>query len=248
MRKLATLLSVLLLVVFSVAAGTVSAQSATALEAGQIVAGKLDNTTYEVPYTFQAKKGDILLVEMFPKPGTFDLSPALILRGTDNKPLAQNNGFSYSGSSIVYEVAADGEYTILATREGGSTGTTEGEYIIRADVVKPLAAGDSAEATIYSDNEKDVPAQFVLYPQEDGAVKLGFSQKVGDLYASLQLREWAPDGIGSTAFSIDDTSKISEGSVKVDVKAKTFYILTVRQSLSSFSFDDSEAKVQISVG
>jgi hypothetical protein len=184
---------------------------------------------------------------MFPKPGTFDLSPALVLRDSDKKPVAQNNGFSYSGSSIVYEAPADGEYTILATREGGSTGTTEGEYIIRADVVKPLAAGDSAEATIYSNNEKDVPSQFVLYPQEDGTVKIGFSQTVGDLYASLQLREWAPDGIGSTAFSIDDTAKLSEGTVKVQVKAKTFYILTVRQSLSSFTFDDTEAKVQVSV-
>jgi hypothetical protein len=87
----------------------------------------------------------------------------------------------------------------------------------------------------------------VLYPQEDGTVKIGFSQTVGDLYASLQLREWAPDGIGSTAFSIDDTAKLSEGTVKVQVKAKTFYILTVRQSLSSFTFDDTEAKVQVSV-
>jgi hypothetical protein len=241
-QRKAFFIIVLLLATFSFNA--VRAQDT--LKLGEVVAGKLDNANYEVQYTFAGKQGDWVLVSMFPKPGTYDLSPTLILRDSTRSPMAQNDGFTASGALVMAKLPADGDYNILATRQGGSTGSSQGEFILRATVVTPLAAGDTVEATIYSKTEKNVPEQFLISPQKSGSIKIGFSQEVGDLFPLIELREWTPDNSGEFLFDIDAPAKISEGALKVDMQEGKLYILTVRKSDWIDLQDDVEAKIRFS--
>jgi hypothetical protein len=216
------------------------------LKLGDVVAGKIDNASYELQYTFTGKQGDTVLVSMFPKPGTYDLSPALILRDSAKTPLAQNEGFTASGATIVAQLPADGEYSILATRQGGSTGSSQGDFVLRANIVKPLTEGDVVDATVYAKLEKNVPEQFVFSPTKSGSIKVGFSQQVGDLFPLIELREWTADNSGAFLFDIDAPARITEGALKVDMDAGKLYVLTVRKSDWIDLQDDVEAKIRFS--
>jgi hypothetical protein len=241
-RRKVSFIILLLLAAFSFNA----AQAQDALKLGEMVAGVIDNANYEVQYSFSGKAGDTVLVSMFPKPGTYDLSPVLILRDSKKAPLARNEGFTASGATIVAELPADGDYSILATRQGGSTGSSEGEFVLRANIVRPLSEGDVVDATIYAKVEKNVPEQFVFSPTKSGSIKVGFSQQVGDLFPLIELREWTVDNDGAFLFDIDAPARISEGALKVDMDAGKLYVLTVRKSDWIDLQDDVEATIRFS--
>jgi hypothetical protein len=229
-------------------AGVIAAQDKTPIEFGQYVEGELTNSAYEVKYSFSGKAGQVVAVEMLPKPGTYDLDPALILRDSDGDILGQNDDWDYPLSLVVAELPADEEYTILATRSGGSTGSSEGAYWIRATLVEPVESGAKLEATIVSDFEKEVPNIFVLRPSETGDVKLGFSQEVGELFAAIDLALWENDSYGgATVMSMDDTAKVSNATFTVSLEAGQIYVLSVRRAFGSYVFDDAQSTVTITV-
>lgn len=249
MRK-AFLVSLMILVLLSALGtgiGAVAAQDKTPLELGKWVEGTLDNDTYEVKYTFDGKKGQVILVQMIPKPGTYDVDPDVVLRNSDGDILGQNDDFSYPLSVVVSELASDGTYTVLATRSGGKGGTSTGDYWVRADAVDPVKPGAKLDVTISSDSEKDIPNVFVLRPDADGPVKIGFSQKVSDLYASLDIGLWVDDSYPTTVMSLSDTAKISAATFSVDLSAGQMYVMTVKRASGSFVFDSTDADVTVTV-
>lgn len=247
MRK-STLLGLLMLVlVAAFGVSAVAAQDTTPIELGTWVEGELTNATYEVKYSFEGKAGQIVLVEMLPKPGTYDLDPALILRDSDGDILGQDDDFSYPVSVVAAELGADENFVVLATRSGGSTGSTEGAYWIRVSVVEPLTAGSKVEATLTTDSENETPNLFVIRPEESGEVKIGFSQEPSELYASVELSQWISDTYPTTVFSLDDTAKVTNASVSVELEAGQIYILNVSRSFGAFSFDDAELVVTVSI-
>ncbi|MBL8165658.1 MAG: hypothetical protein JNJ61_26980 [Anaerolineae bacterium] len=247
MRKM-SLVALLALALVVLSAGVIAAQDKIPLEFGQYVEGELTNSAYEVKYTFSGKAGQVVAVEMLPKPGTYDLDPAVILRDSDGDVLGQNDDWDYPLSLVVAELPADEEYTILATRNGGSTGSTEGAYWIRATLVEPVESGAKLEATIVSDFEKEVPNIFVLRPTETGDVKLGFSQEVSELFAAIDLALWENDSYGgATVMSMDDTAKVSNATFTVSLEAGQIYVLTVKRAFGSYVFDDMQSTVTITI-
>jgi hypothetical protein len=247
MRKMVAVSWVLIALALMIAVGVAAAQD-TKLEPGQLVEGKITSAASEVAYKFTGKKDDIVLVEMYNKPGTFELRPAVILRDSSNNLVAQNEGFVYSSAVIVAKLAADGDYSVVATREGGAGGTSEGEYVLRAQTVTPLKAGDKAEASVLGDTDKALPTLFVIAPEANGPVSIGFSQPISELYASLELREWKTENLGSTVMSLDSTAKVSEASAKVELEGGKYYVLAVRKALLSFVLDNSTVtKVSITL-
>ncbi|MBZ0281391.1 MAG: hypothetical protein K8L97_11680 [Anaerolineae bacterium] len=247
MRKSAIIGLWVLALVAALGVSAVSAQDTTPIELGSWVEGELTNATYEVKYSFEGKAGQIVLVEMLPKPGTYDLDPALILRDSDGDILGQDDDFSYPVSAVVAELAADETFIVLATRSGGSTGSSEGEYWIRVNVVEPLTSGAKVEATLTTNSEEETPNLFVIRPEESGEIKIGFSQEPSDLYASVELSQWVSDSYPTTVFSLDDTAKVSNASLSVNLEAGQFYILDISRSFGAYSFDEIELVVTISI-
>lgn len=247
MRKILLVGLMVALVLSALGISAVAAQDKTPLEFGQWVEGTLSNDTYEAKYTFSGTKGQIVLLEMIPKPGTYDLDPMLVLRNSDGDIVGQNDDFSYPLSVVVAQLPADGNYTVLATRSGGKGGSSEGDYWLRGTNAEPLAAGAKMDITLTSDSEKDTPNVFVLFPDKDTSVKIGFSQKVGDLYASLDIGLWVDDSYPTSVMSLSDTTKVSAATFSVELQAGNFYIMTVKRAFGSFVFDTVESTVTITV-
>jgi hypothetical protein len=239
-------LVVLSLVALFMVGGPVLAQGGT-LEYGQEVEGELTADALEATYTFNGTAGDIVLIEMRPPAGSFDLDPTIMLSDASGNVLAVNDDFSFPNAVILAELPDDGKYAVLAGRSGGETGTSIGPYVLRVSKVEPLTAGSSVEATIYSDFEKSSSSLFVLHPTENGPVEITFSQPISDLYGSLELREWLTDDAGTTIMSFDDSAKVTSATFNVELEGNRFYVLIVDKALLSFTFDDSEAVVTVTV-
>jgi hypothetical protein len=250
MRK--ALLFMLVLVIAISVAGITVAQDATALKLGESVSGEITADSYEIPYTFAGKAGEVALIQMWEAPDATDyVDTYLILQGTDGKVFAENSNDPglYSNSVIAATLPADGTYTVIATRDGGRTGDSVGPYVLVANIVEPLKAGSKVDATIYGyDNKaRSVPEQFVI--QGSGATKISFSQEISDLFPDIKLYPWLDvDSYPVSLFALTDTSKTTSAVVSVELEEGTFYILTVKDSFSSSVYDDSEKKITLTVG
>lgn len=246
MRKtiLFTLLAVALLMGMSITA----AQDKASLAFGEFVEGEITNKAYEVKYVFKGEKGQIVSIQMLPTPGTYDLDPYLILRDSDGDILAENDDFGYPLALVVAELPANETYTVLATRNGGSTGESVGGFWLRADQVEPVKSGAKLEATITSNSEAETPNFFILRPEKSGPMTIGFSQDVGELFASLKVSTWNVDfGGEETVAELGNTAKVSQASLTVDLAADVFYVLRVDRSFGSFAFDAVDATIQVTV-
>lgn len=228
--------------------GSTAAQEAPVpLTLDEFVEGTLTETDFEDTYTFAGEAGQLILIEMLPKPGTFDIDGYLSLADADGNVLAENDDFNFPLALVVAELPAGGDYTIRATRSGFSAGSTVGEYILRARAVEPLAAGTTVEATITSDLEADLPSLFVLRPAESGPVRLIFRQTVGDLYAALRVSRWQNNSFSADLANLENTRRVAEAALTVELEAGGFYILSITRSFTSFVFEVVEATVSLTV-
>lgn len=248
MRKMFLFVLVIFALLASLGLSAVMAQEATPLPFGEYVEGELSSSTYEVFYSFEGSAGDVVSIEMFPKPGTYDLDPYIFLRDPSGQNIGENDDFGYPLSLVVAELPADGTYTILATRSGGSTGSSEGAYWIRVNQVELATPGSTYEATIQSDSEQDTPNLYFLRPAESGPVTIGFSQTVGDLFASVQVVTMDEDfGFAETVAELGNTSKVSSASMTLELEGGKLYVIRVDRSFLSFVFEESEATVTITI-
>jgi hypothetical protein len=97
---------------------------------GQTVRGTLSNEAYQLRYTLIAQTGESIRVSMIAANSTLDplvalLDPAgnLLIANDDTAP-------GIADALFVYDIPADGSYTILATRSGEATGTTSGAFTL----------------------------------------------------------------------------------------------------------------------
>ena len=100
---------------------------------GDEVTGLIDNTYYEVRYTFQGNRGDTINIQMDAISG--DLDPFIAVYNSTGKQIAFNDDDIYSAASdaFIQEVTlfSDDTYTIVATRYAGEHGFTSGEFNLR---------------------------------------------------------------------------------------------------------------------
>lgn len=249
MRKLLSLSFAIAIVVglVIVSVPSISAQDGSSIEFDTWVEGELTNDEFAHTFVFDGTAGEIVQIEMYPKPGTFGLSAEVALLDPAGGDLARDDGFiGFSGAYIVRRLAFDGEYTIQATRREGADGDSEGEYILRVKTVEPLVPGDEVEAPIAQDSEIDIPDVFVLFPEEDVSWTIALGYESEDLYPEVTLESWTGDTFeDETLFEIDGEGFVA-AAVVTELQAETFYILYVRSSFYS-GFGDEEAIVSISI-
>lgn len=216
------------------------AQDGGSLEYGQTVSGEITEDTLEQTYTFTGSAGDLIMVEMSSNDDNF-LDPMLTLSGPDSAVIAENDDFVGLDALIVAILPADGSYSIGAMRS--DFGDSVGGYDLSLKQADLLQPGDSAEATVFSDYEKDVPTYIVVQPETSGVWAISYEQPAGDLHASITMFDAST---GDYVFDLSETTGARSGTINVDLEGGVPYIIAVQQSFGSFTFDDTSMQVIIS--
>jgi hypothetical protein len=228
------------------------AMAQDAIELGQEIEGEITNRDYEFEYTFSGSEGQLISIEMKPAADS-QLDPEVFLYDSENELLAVNDDFSYPTSLILISLPADGEYTVVASRNDGRSGSSEGEYVLTVSEPEAMELGADYEATYTTDYS--VSTVFLLAPTEDGPVTLTYVQDVSELYARISVStapDWSEDpeyGYYSEVMSV--SSAISEkGSLSLNVEAGMVYLVEVE--LGGYSpdttYSEDEATITLSVG
>jgi hypothetical protein len=253
MRKAAFVALIMLVLLALGGLATAFAQEeATEIAYGDVVDGEITNNEFEVNYVFSGAEGDIVLIEMFPEPGTYDVDPKLQLKDDDGDVLFENDDFLYPSSVIVAELRDDGEYTITATRYNGEDGTSEGNYVLRLTLVEPISVGDTIDTQIFavSDSEESAMPEFViLYSEDDVTVSVNMTASEGEIFPSLRMSTPDPDAYGgyTTLVDFNPGVPIYNLSFNVELQDEQIYIIYAGLAYASFSFDADPVDVSITV-
>lgn len=223
----------------------VAAQEKVALKLGEYIKGTISAKVYEVQYSFKGKKGDVVTLEIMPDPEKPDLDPTVELRNSDGQPLAMNDDFNYPLALAIGVLPEDGDYIAVAGRSGGETGDSTGDYNLRVSIAALVEPGSTIDAKVSSDFNAP-PQIYIMRPAKSGSAEITLSQEIGDYYAALRLLKWVPEGYPDTLFTLDNTSKLSSATLKVDLEAENFYVLKLEQTSYSFS-DPVEFPVTVTV-
>ena len=84
--------------------GAVAAQGKVALKLGEMTKGEITAKVHEVSYSFSAKKGDIITLEIMPDPAQPDLDPTVELRNSDGETITKNDDFNYPLALAIAEL------------------------------------------------------------------------------------------------------------------------------------------------
>jgi len=106
----------------------------TDLEYGDSVEGQINNENFEVAFTFSANRGDFVNIQLRSLDADANLDPLLILLNPNEETIAENDddpqGTGRDSFIRDFEIQADGEYTIIATRFQRDLGSTQGPFEI----------------------------------------------------------------------------------------------------------------------
>jgi hypothetical protein len=244
MRKLATLALVLALAAAFALPFTPRAHAqGGALELGVWVEGDLTEEAFEQTYTLSATAGQTLIIEM-QSAGEDYLDPYLILQDAAGNVVAENDDASGLDSAIVYTVAADQEFSLVATRAGQADGSSTGHYKLRASEANVLEVGSSVTTTLSTVEGQNLPSYYVITPADSATWAISFSQPGGDLYMGMAL-ERLSDSI--QVMEVDDTMSVRSGTLNVDLDGGETYLLIVQQSLYSWVFEEMSVDVTIDI-
>lgn len=175
-----------------------------AISYGETVIGTIDNTTFEVVYTFEGTQGDRVSIELTAATG--DLDTFLGLVGPTGELIISNDDIDLlagnTNSAITdYPLPQTGTYSILATRFEGEAGLTSGDFTLSltsgsSTTTQPpvvsgnaLNYGDSVTGTI---DGATFEHSYTFEGTAGEAVTIELSATSGDLDSYLGLI--GPDG------------------------------------------------------
>jgi len=230
MRKQMVLLLITVVWLGVMSVGAAAAQTNDTLKLGEFTKGSITDQAYEVRYSFSGKKGDVVTLEMLLDPQQHDssLDPAVELRDSSGQTLAYNKSFSWPLVLAIAELPADGDYTAVAGREDGVMGKSVGDFILRVSVAKLVDRGTNISAKVSSDVEAP-PQIYIMRPEKDIPLEINFRQEQGDLYASLSLVRWLPDGYPDSIVNLDGTSGLNRALLFTNLTAGYFYVFILQQ-------------------
>ena len=224
--------------ILALAAFGVQAQDAIA--AGDTVTGELTEDTFAVEYTYEGTADEVVVITLAPADVLGELNnPAIVLRDASGTDLLRYDG--YGTSTVVALLPEDGEYTIVATRTDDEAGTSIGEYTLTVTAPQELAAGDSVDMELSSEE-----TNYFVY-RGDGDFVLSY----------VREGEYAPEFTVNTLDteitpgSLDTVATVggklaTQGSVGV-IPGGEIYVVKVGQALFDFYFDTVDATYTLQV-
>lgn len=141
----------------------VSADSGSGLRFGDTVANLISDDMPEIFYSFRAQRGDLITLAMRRDGGTLD--PLLRIVDANRQILVEADDWRGTPDARVerWQVPADGQYVIVATRYGGVAGRTTGQFLLTLDKIPDSALGSTPDLAIQvalgQTAERDISAQ-----------------------------------------------------------------------------------------
>lgn len=141
----------------------VSAESGSGLRYGDTVANAISDEMPEVFYSFRAKQGDLVTLVMRWDGGSLD--PLLRIVNPNRQILVEADDSDGSPDARIerWQVPADGQYLIVATRYGGVAGRTSGQFLLTLNKIPDSALGSSPDLAIQltagQSAERDITAE-----------------------------------------------------------------------------------------
>lgn len=179
-KRFAVLMSFTLLMIF--AAATVEAKVAKEeIAYGDIVEGEITDKQTEVEYTLNVISGDIVVIDMRRSKDSELYSTAVIVNDPDgNEVVNTTEDTSANNTVAAFTAEADGDYTVIATRNKYSD--TTGEFQLRPTAAKLLESGDSVKGLVDNDS-----ADVYYALPADTDVKVAYEQTSGDYYLYFRI-------------------------------------------------------------
>lgn len=234
MKKLILVLVVALLTaLIAIIPAPVKAQDGTPIFYGDTVEGEITNATFEVPYLFEGKAGDIVVIVLTPGEEQYDFSqPQVILLDSSGALLGDGSGFT--NALLFTELPADGKYTILATRADGRTGTSVGTYTLSLFNPTPLVPGEPVSGSVTS----ETTAYFTI--SDFAEFTLTYEKTAGDFAPSIQVQTYDEFEDLSSVATLEG-SLLTRGSLGVAGDAAINYLVKVTSEFFFFSFEETTA-------
>ncbi|MCI0709297.1 MAG: pre-peptidase C-terminal domain-containing protein [Chloroflexi bacterium] len=106
------------------------------LEDGDTVNGTIDVANVEARYTFSAEAGDKVMILMTTTSGNLDTYLSVLDSSGRQLGFNDDNFATTDSDSLISNltIRATGSYTIVATRYGGSNGSTSGDFTLELDI------------------------------------------------------------------------------------------------------------------
>ncbi len=153
----------------------VSAESGSGLRYGDTVANAITDDAPEVYYSFRAKQSDLVTLIMRRDGGGLD--PLLRIVDANRQILVEADDSQGSSDARIerWQVPADGQYLIIATRYGEAGGRSSGQFLLTLNKIPDSALGSSPDLAIQlitgQPAERDLSAERyeVWYAFEAGA-------------------------------------------------------------------------------
>lgn len=220
---------------FILALAAFGVQAQDAITAGEPAKGELTEKDYAVEYTYEGKADEVIIVTLAPVDTFGDLNnPSIVVRDASGTDLVRYDG--YGKTTLVTQLPEDGTYTIVATRQDDAAGTSVGEFTVTVEQPKELAAGDSVDMNITSEETNYFvyrgDADFVLSYAREGEYAPEFTINTLDT-------DVTPGSLDTVA--VVGGKLATQGTVGV-IPGKTVYVIKVSQALFDFYFDTVEAK------
>ena len=230
---------------------------ATAIANGETVNQSLDNSRYEVRYSFDGAMGDVITVDMIARDG--DLDPYLALYTAENKLVAFNDDDTSNASRNArlqtIELPLDGTYIIVASRYGGLNGTTQGAFDLSFAIngqTTPDASGSNlnpardlldapaveielGDGLIVLLTPENTPLAYAFQGEVGMVITVSLKREDGDVDAGLVLID--PDG--------NPIASNTEYSGTADARMEDIRLVTSGEYLVIVGLDDTNTSGNI---
>lgn len=233
------LLMMFVILVMSVA--VVSAQEP--LEPDTPVRGEITNEAFEVEYTFSGTADSVVVIEMLAEDEdgfTNDLTAQVIILDSSGSVVIDTaENFVFSDAVLVTVLPADDDYTLLASRENGRSGDTEGEYTLQLIVPQVLGVGDSVESTASSENNAEY---YVVNADSDYILR--YNKSAGDYDPEINISTIDDNNsdFEDYALASGQLDTVAMGNIEAGI-----YVVRIQEAFFSFYFDEVTADYSLSV-
>ncbi len=214
-----------------------------ALEVGVPIRGEITNDAFEVEYTFSGTADSVVVIEMLAEDDDGfmnDLTAQIIVLASSGTVVVDTaDNFTFSDAVLVTQLPADDEYTVIATREDGRSGDTEGQYTLRLNVPEVLSMDTAAEGVAGSETGTEY---FVINSEEDFVLR--YIKSAGDYNPEVLLSE-----IDSNNSDFEDYASVNGGVTNLslgDIPAG-LYVVQVQEGFFDWYFDAVTADFTIAL-
>ena len=158
---------------------------------GEVISGRINNTTPSVIYHFEGLRGDYLAVRFRATGG--DLDPILMILDPDNNIIRMrddsNGSFDAVADGILIEER--GIYTVVVARFGYGVGTTSGSYELSVELIgnssesgSTMRYGNTVSNTI---SNEQYELYYTFIASQGDIVNVTMRQRSGDLDPYLRV-------------------------------------------------------------